>query len=48
VWVDHVGSGDTRFLQCALAEGRAGSPPEPAWLKVGPANPPEPRVGGTG
>jgi len=35
VWVDHVGSAGTRFVQCRLAEGQAGSPPEGAWLRIG-------------
>lgn len=34
VWVDHVGSAGTTFVQCRLAEGTAGDPPEAAWFRI--------------
>jgi CRISPR-associated protein Cas5t len=34
VWVDHVGSAGTRFVQCRLARGTAGDPPEAAWFRI--------------
>jgi CRISPR-associated protein Cas5t len=34
VWVDHVGSADTRWRRFSLEEGRSASPPEEAWITI--------------